>query len=103
MPIKTIPQILLAGIVTAIAIWGGFNDKELLRDFILTGVILCIVGLAIAPTLRHARIRLAAISLLALILAAAIFVYWRAIMDAGRANAIVALQSQYPDKVPMWS
>ena len=103
MPIKTIPQLLLAAIITALAIWGGFNDKELLRDFILTGLILCIVGLAIAPALRHARVRLAAISLVVLILAAAIFVYWRAIMDAGRANAIVALQTQYPDKVPMWS
>ncbi len=102
MPIKTIPQILLAVVITSFAIWGGFNNKESLRDFILTGVILCMVGLAIAPALRHARVRLAAISLVVLILAAAIFVYWRAIMDAGRANSIVALQTQYPDKVPMW-
>ncbi|HEX3356409.1 MAG TPA: hypothetical protein VHS31_05445 [Tepidisphaeraceae bacterium] len=103
LPLPKLPQLFLAAILTALAIWGGFNNKESLQNFILAGVIVCAVGLSLAPALRHSRVRVAVVSLAYLILAAAIFVYWHAIMDASRATAIVALQSQYQGNVPMWA
>ncbi len=105
----TIPiwgQLLLVSVVTAISIWGGFADKELLRDFLIAGAIVCALGMCVVlllvPLMRTPRVRLAVWSVVLFFVGCAIFIQWHAILLGSRQVSMIALATPYPDQVPMW-
>jgi hypothetical protein len=106
LPIPLWGQLLPVGVVTAVSIWGGFADKELLRDFLFVSALVCAVGMTVVlllvPLMQWPRVRLAVWSIVSFLVGCAIFIQWHAILLGARQSWMIALATPYPDQVSMW-
>ena len=106
LPIPKWCRLIAALFAAAIAMWGAFNDKDLVRTFIQAAAIVCAIGmfvmLVIGPLMHRRSVRIAVWCIAGLTVACAIYIYWNAIVVAARQTDIAGMRVPYPDKVGMW-
>jgi len=99
-------RIYLVLALAGLSIWGGFEYKAMLGQFVVTSAVVAAAGvllvIVLAPWMKNLRFAAGFWSIVVLVPLAWIFVYWHAILVGSRASMIEGFREPLPDQYPMW-